>query len=205
MIDFDYAARQTAGVWKMIWNREGWQTELDRSVDGVFRSFQAMLLVAPIVLAGRFSFRRAAERIPEWQTTPLSDAPYAFIISIQMLSYYFSWIVSIALLLFMARAVRASRRAGDVIIAYNWAHVPIAIAQTLPLLVFGMPGGRAWGAAAYLPALAFIVAALWGLIRRSMGATPGATAGIIALLVLSGLTIEAIVGVIASTVHGPGG
>lgn len=205
MIDFDYVARQAGGVWKMIWKRDGWEDELDRSVDGVFRSFQAMLIVAPIVLAGRFSFRRAAESIEEWRNSPLADAPYAYSIGVQMFGFYLDWIVSIVILVFAARALNASRRVGDLIIGYNWAHIAIAIAQTVPLALFGLKGGKVWGAAAYLPAVAFIVAILWGVIRRGMGAKPAPAAGVIALLIVAGLILEAIVGSLAEALYQPVG
>jgi len=205
LIDFDYAGRQIAGVWKMIWKREGWESEIDRSVDGVFRSFQAMILVFPIVLAGRFSFRRAAERIPEWQASPLADAPYVYAIGAQMLGFYLDWIVSITILLFAARSLGASRRAGDLLIGYNWAHVPISIAQTIPLVLFSLDGGKAYGAVAYLPAIAFIIAVLWGVIRRGMNAKPAAAAGLIAMLTVAGLFLDAIIGMLAEALYQPAG
>ena len=65
MIRLDYAASQIGAVWKMGWNRPGWEETLDRTVDGVFKSFWAIFLAVPFSFLGFYSARRFAERTPE--------------------------------------------------------------------------------------------------------------------------------------------
>lgn len=194
MIDLDHAARQLGAVWKMVWNAPDWQTGLDRSVDGVFRSFGAILLAAPIAFASYFSLRRASTRIPDFPEEPLLAAPFAVYITAQMIAFLVDWAVTLIALMFAARAVGAARRAGDVVIGFNWGQVFIATAQAIPLVILGVTARGEIAGALLLPSLAFIIAFYWGLIRRSAGAGAAATVAILILLTLLGLIVRSLVG-----------
>lgn len=200
-MDFDYASRQIVASSMMAFARQGWEERLDRSVDGVFRSFQAILIAAPIALVGHFALRRAAARIPDLQASVLLEAPYAYAVSVELVGYIVDWAASLALLIFAARALGASRRVGDLVVAFNWTQIPIALAQTSWLVLLGWAGSGSITAIAMFPAIAVIIALRWGVIRRGAGANAGAATGLIALLMLTGVISGAIVSGVATALY----
>lgn len=200
MINFDYAASQMAAVWNMAWNRPGWQDALDRSVDGVFRSFWALALAAPFSLLGYFSLRRAALHIPELRETPLLQAPLPFSLTVEIIGYLVNWGAGLAALILFARALGAGARIADVIIGFNWLHVLIAIAQVIPQAVLGFAGRREIAGLLAIPSVVLVVALIWGYIRRSLGASLARSISILLFLILLGvfmsLLIEGIAGLL---------
>lgn len=192
-MNLDYAAGQISGAVMMAFSREGWEQRLDRSVDGVFRSFQAFLFAAPFALVGYFFLRRAAEHTTELQASALLQTPYPYMIAVEMTGFALDWAASLALLVFAARMLGAARRVGDLIIGFNWIQPAIAAAQAAPLALLSVDATGSAAAIAFFPSFAFAVALLWGVIRRSTQAGPGAAAGLILLLALTGLIVGAIV------------
>lgn len=198
MINFDYAASQMAAVWNMAWNRPGWQDALDRSVDGVFRSFWAVALAAPFSFLGYFSLRRAAERIPELRETPLLHTPLPFSLSVEIIGYVVSWGAELAALILLARALGAGARIADVIIGFNWLHVLTAIAQAIPWAVLGFAGQREIAGILSIPSAILVIALIWGYIRRSLGASLAQSIGILLFLILLGVFASLLIEGIAS-------
>lgn len=187
----DYAARQIGGVWKMAWNLPGWEGALDRSVDGVFRSFWAALIAAPFVVLGFVSVRRAAARAPDFPDAPILAAPVFVATAIEVAAFAVDWGASLAALIVAARLLKAERHAADAIIGYNWLQVPTTAAQALPLAASSL--GREIAGLLFLPVLAFVVALYWGMLRRSLRIGPAAAAGLILLLTIVGLVANALV------------
>jgi hypothetical protein len=196
-MNFDYAARQIGAVWKMARNDERWKAELDRSVDGVFRSFWAMAFAAPIAFAGYFSLRRAADRMPELHAAALMHAPYAVILSAQIAAFAIDWIAGLAALVLLARASGAGKRAADLIIGYNWAQPLATAAQAVPLIVLGVTASRPVTSIFYLPAMIFVLLLFWGVLRRSLGAGVAMTIGLIVTLMLIGVIVGTLVNGVA--------
>ncbi|MBB5517467.1 hypothetical protein [Amphiplicatus metriothermophilus] len=192
-MDLDYAARQIAGVWKMAWNRPGWTDALDRSVDGVFRSFWAVVYAAPLVVAGAVSLRRVADRTPSPSADPLLEAPLSVVLGAQMASYLIDWAASVAALVFAVQAAGGRRRVADVIIGFNWAQVMASAAQVAPMVVLAFTGARALASLLLIVAVAFAVALHWGVIRRAAAASVPFAVGAMALLILITLVVSGLV------------
>lgn len=198
MIDFDYAARQLAGVWAMAWNRPEWRDALDRSVDGVFRSFWAFAFAAPLAFAGYFSLRRAAAVIPDFPETPLLQAPFAFTLAAEMTAYAADWAASLTALIFAARAMKIGRRMADLVVGFNWLQVFVAAAQAVPLIAIGLSGSSDVAGLLFIPATVLVVGLFWGYLRRTFDANVGTTIGLIIMLTLIGLLASAIVSGLAT-------
>lgn len=186
MIDLDYAARQLAGVWKMAWNRPNWTTSLDRSVDGVFRSFWALALAAPFAFVEFVSLRRILSRDRENPIPPLIEAPFAYAVVVEAGAYLLGWTAGLIALVMAARSIGASRRAADAIIGFNWIQVLTAAAQAAMLALIGAAGEIEALKAFRLPMAAFVIALIWGVLRRSLGAGVAATIAIFLMIVLVG-------------------
>lgn len=202
MIGFERAARQIGAAWAMAWNRDGWRESLDRSVDGVFASFAAILFAFPFYVISYASIRRAAAKAAEKVTDPILTAPAAIAIPSQVLGVLADWFGSLAVLIAIARFVGADKRAAELIAGYNWIQAPISAAQAAPLLIIGLLGASSATTAFYMPAVALVFALLWGVLRRSLETDAMATIGIIALLTLIGLVLQTAVTSLALSVLG---
>ncbi len=186
MIDFTYAARQLAGVWKMAWNRPDWTASLDRSIDGVFRSFWALALAAPFALVEFASLRRILARDGDNPIPELIAAPFGYALAVEAVAYLIGWTAGLIALVMAARAIGASGRAGDAIIGFNWIQVLTAAAQATMLAVISAVGELDALKALRLPLAAFVIALVWGVLRRSLGAGVAATIAIFLMVVLVG-------------------
>jgi hypothetical protein len=189
MIRLDYAARQIGASWNMAFNRDGWTKELDRSVDGVFRSFGATALAFPFVAIAFLSIRRAAPASAAAE--PIIAAPLAVGLAAQLVGYLADWVVALVLLLAIASALKADRRAADIIVGYNWLQPPVAAIMSAPFATLALPQGKIIAEILFLPALAAAIVLNWGLIRRALGADISVSLGILFLLTLVSLFVQA--------------
>lgn len=197
MIDLDYAASQLGAVWRMAWNWPGWADSLDRSVDGVFKSFWAIALTAPLTLLDYFSSRRVIAQFPELRETPLLQAPFAIGFTVEFIGFLLSWAAGLVVLVYVARLAGASARAADLIIGYNWLHVYIGALQAAPLALMSIFGARQTAALLAAPATILTIALLWGLLRRTIGAGIARTISILLLLIFVGVAVSLLIDGIA--------
>lgn len=193
MIGFDYAASQLAGAWRMAWNRDGWRDMLDRSVDGVFRSLWAAVFAAPFSLLGFFLLRRAAERMPDLPEMPLLQATLIFGLSIEIIEYFANWGAALFALILFARALGVGARISEIIIGFNWLHVFTAAIQSAPLIALELTGGREFAGVLAIMSTLLIVALVWGVIRRGVGAPVAQSTGILVFLLLLGLVVSLLI------------
>ena len=107
-----------------------------------------------------------------------------------MFGVFADWAAAIVILILAARVVGAEKRASELIAGYNWIQVPIAAVQAIPLVVLGLAGGQRYAGAFYLPAIALVIALLWGVLRRALQAGVAATVGVLMLLTLVGLVVQ---------------
>ena len=198
MIDFDYAARQLAGVWRMAFTRgwEGaadWRNDIDRSVDGVFKSFWAIAFAAPFALLSYVALHRAVKKIPTIEASPLLEAPLGVMLGVEFLSYAIDWGVSIGAIVFMARALDATRKVTDTIITYNWAQVFAVALQSIPIALMGLLGTQAIAGILALPILVIVLVLFWGVFRQAMELKPGMAVAMIFLLTLINIIVNSLV------------
>ena len=198
MIDFDYAARQLVGVWRMAFTRgwEGasdWRDDIDRSVDGVFKSFWAIAFAAPFALLSYVALHRAVKNIPSIDSTPLLEAPLAVMLGVEFLSYAVDWAVSIGAIVLMARALEATRTVTDTIITYNWAQVFAVALQSIPIALMGLFGTQAIAGILALPILVIVLVLFWGVFRQAMELKPGMAVAMIFLLTLINIIVNSVV------------
>ncbi len=197
MIDFDYAARNIQGVWRLAvegpeaqWSgRNG----VDRSVEGVFRSFWAVALTAPFSLLAFVSAHRAAMQSETLQPVLLAEAPMALLLIAELAGFLADWALSIGALVVTARALDAQSRTGDVIICFNWAQVMAAIAVSTPIFLFALTANASLFSIFYLPALGFAIMLLWRVLRGCLPLSVGMTIALLAMLALIGVIANATV------------
>lgn len=192
MIDFDYAGRHVRGVWRMISGDAGWAEDIDRSVDGVFRSFWAILFTTPFALLSFHAAHRAALASPQYEETVFSRAPAPVVIAGEMLAFGASWLASVVILALAARQFQATRNAAALIVAFNWSQLLTFAAASIPAAVLALTGSSPVFVALALPAIVFSIVVLWGVLRRNLPVTVGVAIALIALLTFAEIAINAI-------------
>ena len=181
-----HALRQMAGVWGMAWNRPHWERQLDRSIDGVFRSFWSIAFAAPLMGVAFLALRAAAKNGAV--EDELVSAPVSVWLGANFAAFAVDWAVGLAALLFAARLLGADKRAGDAVIGYNWAQTIVAAAQALPFGLLGFLGSRTGFSLFFFPALIIAGALSYGVQRRGLGLPVGASIALtIALMLIAAL------------------
>ena len=200
----DYASSQMAAAFKMAFDLPGWRDELDRTIDGVFRSAFAFLVAAPLAIASALLLRRVALQVdPATENAGLFFAPMPTLITAQLAILALDWALSIGVLIIAANLLGAGRRIADLIVGYNWGQALVVGLQILPLGGLAA-GGPMIGQALGLPSLALSLAIYWGLLRRSLAAAVGPTVVLIAALIMVGAGANALVSFVALAVVQPG-
>ena len=188
MISLDYAARQMTGAWKMAFGAENWRRSLDRSLEDVFASFQSIIFVAPLTLFFTFIAIGAADKGGALADTVYGKSSAPVLVFVEFLTLAFDWAASIAVLVVVARAFGGGREAAELIIGYNWTQ-PILAALRLPAMaIYAAGDAQPLSQAVELATLGLMIALVWGVVRRGLGAGFGVSAAVVAaLLVCVGL------------------
>ncbi len=198
-----YALSQIIGVWRMAFNRSGWDRALDRSLDGVFASFWAIAWSAPLLIANFAALQiifAGAENLPD---DPLLGAPAPFWIASNLATFAVDWIIGLVALLAAARFLGASKRAGDAVIGFNWLQPITAAAQAIPIGAGYLLKSPAAFSVLMMPAIALSIAVYWGVLRRGLGLAPGPAIAITAGTMLLSVIVGALCHGAALAIYGP--
>jgi hypothetical protein len=148
MEPYAYVLRNLRGVWQIMQGRRAGLEAMDVSGEGVWRSFQAILVALPFLWATWISALRGIE--PHSALTPVSI----------MLRLVFvdaaAWLLPIALFALIARPAKLTRRAAHFIVTNNWSSV-IFTAATALAVPFDFLGPGFDSLAALVSAIIFVV------------------------------------------------
>ena len=193
MVDFEYASRNINGVLRMAFGKEDWREYVDRSVDGVFKSFWAIPLTAPFSLLAFVSARRAAENSPDIASSVLTTTPLGVLITAEFVGFFLDWALSIGAIIFIARTLNAGSRIADAIIGFNWTQLIAAAIISIPVFVFGLTNDTNVFSLLYLPAVIVAIVLLWRVMRSCLPLSIGMTIALLATLMLIGIIANATV------------
>ena len=184
MVDFDYVAQHVRGVWRMARNHDQWQSDIDASEDGVFKSFWAMALTAPLALLSYLLSRREAALSNDVEAA-IFEIPVAVGFVAGIISFYGLWVLSLLILTEAAKHFDAHRHAASLIITYNWSQFA-GLAAFLPAaIIFTATQDTALFSLFKLPVLVFSFYLVWGVIRRNLDVDiPTASAILIGMTII---------------------
>jgi hypothetical protein len=162
----------------------------DHSADGFWRSFTAIILVAPIFfLFANAEYQMAAE-ITEGTSVVFGDGPnYAG----HMVGLVLQWVGYPVVMVFIAKALDLTQRYGTFIIAYNWSSALVMLVLFVPIALFMV--GMVTAATAGLANLLLIFPVLyyrWFVARTALDVNASVAAGLVAVdFILSMLLLDA--------------
>jgi hypothetical protein len=191
MISLNDIARALNGVWLLFLDRPGAIRLFDASTEGFWRSFQAIVLVAPVyavvVLANNEAYAIYAA-----QNGQTHDAG-AFMTA-RAVGLVLDWVAVPVLLAVLAPFLGIGRGYAAYIVARNWSAVLTTVPTALVALL--AVSGLVDGNAILVPAgLALAIALRVGYLaaRRALNVPIDAAIGYVALDVLMGLLIASLV------------
>jgi hypothetical protein len=196
MMDFDYIARHVRGVWRMAFGgheSDGGDDDMDRSMDGVFASFWAIIITAPFAMVAFTADKQIAASSTEFSNTVYAKAPLPVLFTAEIIALAAYWAASIAALVLTARSLNATRQVAGLIVAYNWGQLVIFMLSAAPAATLIFTGNLNLFALVALPAGIAGVFILWRVLRVSLPLTIGATIFLIVLLTAIKLFVNSVV------------
>ena len=192
-----YVLRNLRGVWQTMQGRRQGLEAMDVSSEGVWRSFQAVLVSLPMLWATWISALR--DIAPNSSLTPVS------IMLRLVFADAIAWLLPIALFALIARPAKLTRRAGHFIVTNNWGSV-IFIAITALTVPFDLLGSDYAGLAATVSALALLVSLVlyFRMLHVTLDAPYEVSVPVYAALILASLFgIYALYGALGLTFSTP--
>jgi hypothetical protein len=180
MEPYAYVLRNLRGVWQVMQGRRAGLEMMDVSGEGVWRSFQAMLVALPFLWATWISALRGIE--PNSTLTPFSIMlRLAFADAV-------SWLLPIALFALIARPAKLTHRAAQFIVTNNWGSV-IFIAITALTVPFDLLGPDLEGLATSVSALALLVSLVmyFRMLHVTLDAPSQVSVPVYVLMILASL------------------
>ena len=185
MLTVDEISRSLAGAWELFLDRPGAMNRFDVSLEGFWRSFAAVVLVAPsyafAVLADRHMATGDPLAVAETGTNLLVHNGIGLLLD---------WAALPLILALLARPLGIGRHYGAFVVARNWCAVLAAIPFGVIglLLVLGLLGDEL---ASVLMFVALIVVLRYNYViaRRALDTTVGFAIGIVVLDFVVSLTL----------------
>jgi len=186
ILTLDEISRSLTGAWGLFLDRPGSTRLFDMSVDGFWRSFRAIVLVAPsyafAVLADRYM---AAESDP---TAPVQSGWNMFVEN--GLGLCLDWVALPLILALLARPLGIGARYPAFIVARNWCAViaafPFGVVGLLTVIGFI---GSELGTILMFAILIAVLRYNYLVAKRTLEATMGFCIGIVVLDFVVSLTI----------------
>lgn len=166
------------GVWRLAhFDEDGWRG-LDHSIDGIWKSFFAAVLVAPPQAVMIVMSLNASGAVP--------TAGLGRMIAVFSISYVIGWVAFPLIMAGVCEVIGKGANFGRYIVGYNWAQV-IQVGVFLPAAVVTTAFGP--GGAASLLSIAALLAVLiyaWFVARTGLDIpSAGAVAVVVLDIVLS--------------------
>ncbi len=191
MIDRAEISRSLKAAWRVLLNKPDAMRGFDTSIDGFWRSFQAILLVAPFYLVIALGERQAI--LADAGTgAELDDGNFWLA---QVVTLVADWVTLPLLLAAIAGFIGVRREYPAFIVARNWATpIMVAVAALATLIDFI---GNLGPEAALFPALiafGFSLRFSYVIARQALGFAPDAAIAIVVLDFLVSFGIVRLVG-----------
>lgn len=171
------------GAWRLARLDANGMSYFDISVEGVWRSFFAAVMIAPfyaLMLAVRF---------------PLTGGdvdPLLFVLA-EGVAYVVSWVAYPVVLVSLTQAMGCRERFPAYLVAYNWSMI-LQNALFLPIGILGATGAIPGDAASFLWLIALVAVLVytWFIARTALALPPFTCVGIVVLDIALSFLVSAI-------------
>ena len=190
MLDREEVVRSLTGAWRIFLSRPDAMRFFDVSIDGFWRSFAAVVLIAPTYLLFAIAERTAI------LSEPIVDPAFsdgAFFAN-KVVALALDWTALPILLALVAGPLGVSRTYAPFIVARNWC----AVLATAPYFVVSLLlviGGLSDSGATLLSLLILVVVIRYNymIARRALGADIGLAVGVVVADLLISFGVLALV------------
>jgi len=177
VITRDEIARSLSGAWQLFLDRPNAIRLFDASYDGFWRSFQAIVLIAPAYAVMVLADRRAL-----LDTTDAGAFDEAAYMAAQWLALGLDWITLPLLLAGLANFLDIRKGYPAYVVARNWSSVLVVVPSAVVAL-FALAGVLSAEAALFPSVLVLAIAIRFSYLiaRRALGVTIDAAIGFVVL------------------------
>jgi len=200
MISSAYINHHLTGVWYLFLGNPEGVDHFDLTERGYWKSFQAMALCLPFLLAYLFVSHRVIEEFTSNSAGEFIVAPLAsYVLIMGLPGYYLPWLALIAIVRPIANALGAGARFQHWVLAYNWAGL-LFILLISPMTILAGAGVIGWsGLGGFVYLLQFIqILYLWFLTRVTLKLGVLDAAAVVAMDRIVFIFASAIVGILLS-------
>lgn len=133
MFTIEEMKRSLYGSWRLLTGKADGMAAFDGSVDAFWRSFLAIILVAPFFALHAYTELGITRQSPNFQPDTFSLNHYVVVQTLLMLT---DWVAFPILMVFLARLLNVTQQYGRYITAFNWSSVAITLMLSAPLLLY---------------------------------------------------------------------
>jgi len=209
MISVSHIHQQLTGFWAMAFNHPGWRDIFDRGPEAILTSFWAMLpagllifmgaLAEPALINKMMADPSFSQTMDQWGMNRAGPAPAFPRVLTAMLAFFFSWFLTLGMLLRIARRLEGAGAMPDIIVGYNWLQVPFRLLSFIPIAIFLLTGSAAMMSITALPLFALSLTLVWGMLRRALPTTEWTV--VVGIMICMGIVVI-IAGIMASIIGG---
>lgn len=177
MITSNEIIRSVYGSWEVFLDRPGATRHFDTDYAGFWRSFQAIVLVAPFyAVSVMVAYWTLVERVPE--AAFIDAGAYAWARAVTLV---LDWVALPIVLALAAGALDIKRTYASYIVVRNWSTVLVVVPYAAIALLELMIGTTGFSLILTLLALAAVIRLAYLVARRAMDAGVGLAVGIVVL------------------------
>lgn len=196
-----HIGRALAGAAAMArFDRKGLRN-FDFSFEGFWRSFYAVPVTLPIVIAAAAVTPAVIKRLAALDTTgvagtsAISPGSSTLFLIFETLGFLASWAFFPVAMIWVARMLNLGSRYVPLIVAYNWSRVITSYAVSLPMVLFGLGviNVDLWSLIWFLM-LFYLLAYRWFVIRTATEAGGGTAFGLVIFDVVGTLLVQGLIG-----------
>ncbi len=168
MISLDYSIQQIAGVWAMATSQEAWEDRLDRTLDGVFKSFWVLIPSIFISLIYFWLFIYSQDFLSEEVTNIIPRQSLFPGLVIEPISMLIQWSAGLGLLVLVARNMKLGANATDLVIGYNWLLIIQQMMSLIPIIGFIVTQNMAALSLLSVSTLFLSLYLTWGVLHQGL-------------------------------------
>jgi len=202
----DYVRHALLTAWRVARFDSKAISEFDRSFEGFFRSFFAVVLCAPlyiiVLMAERNVAADVATQMPSMGISPISELSTAVFL-IEGIAYLASWAVFPLAMIGITQLIGTGQRYVPFVIAYNWSACIVLAITVVPYIVY-LAGvlPLALLLILYYPITIFALVYRWRIARDALETTPWNAAGVVIFDVLLSILIAVLAGWVRKGITG---
>ncbi len=175
------------GCWRLVLRDTGGYDEFDNSLDGFWRSFSAIVIVAPLYLYA-VDLQLSLPGVPGAEEAEPHSLAASFV---SLVIQWFAWPAIVAAVAYFTALTAGYTR---YVIAYNWSSILVMTMQLIPIFMLTLGGAIAeFGGLLFFITLAMAFYYRWYVAMTGLGANALMASALVAADFAFGITVTLLI------------